>query len=49
MKYNFDSSIIFIQGNAEELPYKDASFDVVYHFGGINFFNSKKAILERFE
>jgi ubiquinone/menaquinone biosynthesis C-methylase UbiE len=25
--------------NAERLPFADSSFDVVYHFGGINFFN----------
>ncbi len=28
-----------IHANAEELPLKDDSFDVVFHFGGINFFN----------
>ncbi len=34
-------------GNAEELPYQDASFDAVFHIGGINFFNDKaKAIAE---
>lgn len=27
------------QANAEALPLKDALFDVVYHVGGINFFN----------
>lgn len=29
-----------IQANAENLPFKDATFDVVFHFGGINFFNN---------
>jgi ubiquinone/menaquinone biosynthesis C-methylase UbiE len=34
-------------GNAETLPYRDNSFDSVFHIGGINFFNDKrKAILE---
>lgn len=34
-------------GNAEELPFKDECFDVVFHIGGINFFNDKeKAIKE---
>jgi|GEM_PF-182708 len=34
-------------GNAEELPFQDASFDAVFHIGGINFFNDKaKAIAE---
>jgi ubiquinone/menaquinone biosynthesis C-methylase UbiE len=27
------------QANAEYLPFQDNSFDVVFHFGGINFFN----------
>jgi ubiquinone/menaquinone biosynthesis C-methylase UbiE len=29
-------------GNAECLPYQDNSFDVVFHVGGINFFNGKE-------
>lgn len=34
-------------GNAEDLPYQDNYFDVVFHFGGINFFdNIQKAIFE---
>jgi ubiquinone/menaquinone biosynthesis C-methylase UbiE len=34
-------------GNAEELPFADNSFDVVFHVGGINFFNDRaKAIRE---
>jgi ubiquinone/menaquinone biosynthesis C-methylase UbiE/uncharacterized membrane protein (DUF485 family) len=28
-------------GNAEHLPFADASFDVVFHVGGINFFNDR--------
>ncbi len=35
------------QGTAESLPFKDEAFDVVYHVGGINYFNDKgKAINE---
>lgn len=35
------------QANAEELPYQDNCFDVVFHVGGINFFNDiPKAIAE---
>ena len=34
-------------GNAECLPFADSSFDVVFHMGGINFFNDRaKAIRE---
>lgn len=34
-------------GEAENLPFKDNSFDVVYHVGGINYFSDKqKAINE---
>ena len=32
-------------GNAECLPFKDKSFDVVFHFGGINFFNDRAAAI----
>lgn len=36
-----------ILGNAEELPLRDESFDVVFHVGGINAFNDRtKAITE---
>jgi ubiquinone/menaquinone biosynthesis C-methylase UbiE len=35
-----------VQGEAEFLPYKDNTFDTVFHFGGINFFNDKKKALE---
>ena len=34
-------------GNAESLPFADESFDVVFHVGGINFFNDRaRAIRE---
>lgn len=34
-------------GNAESMPFADSSFDVVFHTGGINFFNDRaKAILQ---
>jgi ubiquinone/menaquinone biosynthesis C-methylase UbiE len=34
-------------GNAESLPFTDSSFDVVFHVGGINFFNDRaRAIRE---
>jgi len=35
------------QGEAEKLPFRDGIFDVVFHVGGINFFNDRaRAIAE---
>ncbi len=33
-------------GNGEQLPFQDASFDGVFHVGGINFFNDKKSAID---
>ena len=33
-------------GNAESLPFADNSFDVVFHVGGINFFNDRKKAIQ---
>ncbi len=33
-------------GNGEQLPFQDEAFDGVFHVGGINFFNNKKAAIE---
>jgi ubiquinone/menaquinone biosynthesis C-methylase UbiE/uncharacterized protein YbaR (Trm112 family) len=33
-------------GNGEQLPFRDASFESVFHVGGINFFNDKKAAID---
>ena len=33
-------------GNAEELPFRDECFDVVFHLGGINFFTEKSRAIE---
>ncbi len=35
-----------VHTNAEILPFKDNSFDVVFHVGGINFFNDKKKAID---
>ncbi len=32
-------------GNGEQLPFKDGTFDGVFHVGGINFFNDKQAAI----
>ena len=33
-------------GNGEQLPVRDETFDGVFHVGGINFFNDKKAAID---
>jgi ubiquinone/menaquinone biosynthesis C-methylase UbiE len=38
--------IELVNGMAEALPFKDESFDVVFHVGGINFFNDKKKAIQ---
>jgi ubiquinone/menaquinone biosynthesis C-methylase UbiE/uncharacterized protein YbaR (Trm112 family) len=44
-RWGLDADLLL--GNAEALPFADSSFDVVFHVGGINFFNDRaKAIRE---
>lgn len=44
-KWNLATELFM--GEAENLPFKDHAFDVVYHVGGINYFNDRaKAIRE---
>lgn len=44
-KWKFHAELF--QGVAEQLPFLDNTFDVVFHFGGINYFNDKEqSILE---
>ena len=42
-RWGLDLSLVM--GAAEQLPFPDESFDVVFHFGGINFFNDRAAAL----
>jgi ubiquinone/menaquinone biosynthesis C-methylase UbiE len=43
----WDMEAELFHGNAESLPFSDNSFEVVFHAGGINFFNDKaKALRE---
>ncbi|MGA2143019.1 MAG: methyltransferase domain-containing protein [Brevinematales bacterium] len=35
-----------VQGEAENLPYRDSSFDVVFQYGGINYFNDRKKAID---
>lgn len=37
--------VTLFAGTAEQLPFQDEVFDVVFHFGGINFFNDKAAAI----
>ena len=39
-------NIVLIQAEAENLPLKDESFDVVFSAGGFNFFNDKRKAVE---
>ena len=43
-KKNWDVDLFL--GNGEQLPFKDEAFSGVFHVGGINFFNNKKAALD---
>ena len=43
--YHKKMDISLINCCAEDLPFKDNSFDIVFHVGGINFFNDKQAAL----
>jgi len=36
----------FVRANASYLPFKDATFDSVFHFGGINVFSEKKRSID---
>ncbi len=38
-------NVNLFMGTAEQLPFQDEVFDVVFHFGGINFFNDKAAAI----
>jgi ubiquinone/menaquinone biosynthesis C-methylase UbiE len=39
-------SVDLFLANAEQLPFRNDSFDFVFHIGGINFFNDKRAAIE---
>jgi ubiquinone/menaquinone biosynthesis C-methylase UbiE len=42
-KWKLDMTLFM--GTAERLPFQDEVFDVVFHFGGINFFNDQAAAI----
>ena len=35
----YENTLLLVQANAERLPFADRTFDVVFHVGGINFFD----------
>ena len=46
-KWRAYPNFLMIHGCAEDLPFKNNQFDIVFHVGGINFFNDKvRAIKE---
>jgi ubiquinone/menaquinone biosynthesis C-methylase UbiE len=47
-KHHSLENIELIQANAQYLPFKDASFDALFHFGGVNLFNDPEKALDEF-
>ena len=45
-KWSGKLDLTLVRCCAEELPFRDECFDIVFHFGGINFFNDKQKALE---
>jgi ubiquinone/menaquinone biosynthesis C-methylase UbiE len=44
--YKWRQPVQLYRANAEELPFKDNSFDVVFHLGAINLFKDKKGAID---
>ena len=45
-KFNDKLNLSLVNCCAEDLPFKDNCFDIVFHVGGINFFNDKKKAID---
>ena len=45
-KFNKQLNLSLINCCAEDLPFKDNEFDIVFHVGGINFFNDKASAIK---
>jgi ubiquinone/menaquinone biosynthesis C-methylase UbiE/uncharacterized protein YbaR (Trm112 family) len=44
--HKWEQTVHLYRANAEELPFKDNSFDVVFHLGAINLFKDKKSAID---
>ena len=44
--HKWEQPVRLYRANAEELPFKDNSFDVVFHLGAINLFEDKKSAID---
>jgi len=42
----WNRSAILFHGMAEDLPFRDGAFDVVYHIGGVNFFGDPRRAIQ---
>lgn len=44
-KWSAKTNLSLVHGSAEDLPFADNSFDIVFHSGGINFFSDKAKVI----
>jgi len=44
--HKWNQPVLLYRANAEALPFKDNSFDVVFHLGAINLFKDKKSAID---
>ena len=44
-KWSAKTNLSLVYGSAEDLPFADNSFDIVFHSGGINFFSDKAKVI----
>ena len=44
-KWSAKTNLSLVHGSAEDLPFADNSFDIVFHSGGINFLSDKAKVI----